>query len=162
MNLFRDYLFATFSDCENAFQMAIRCVGRSQTHHVHFGRNLYLQRLYAKKEIKGHEYGISQLSRLSYDSFTLQRIVAQDKFGPNYIKVKAPLNNIRITPFFCDEGEVHILDPNRVKIVEAIGCDVRHGKLELIQPAPKILIITDKNPRLLLQMPQLKEINFPF
>ena len=46
------------------------------------------------------------------------------KFGPHHVVLKTPLNNIRITTFFAHESEVKIIDPSRVSLVEAVGCEV--------------------------------------
>lgn len=34
------------------------------------------------------------------------------------------LTNIRITTFFASEHEVRVLDPSRVELLAAIGCEV--------------------------------------
>jgi hypothetical protein len=35
-----------------------------------------------------------------------------------------PLSNIRLTTFFAGESEVKIIDPSRISVIEAIGCQV--------------------------------------
>jgi hypothetical protein len=41
--------------------------------------------------------------------------------------MKTPLNNIRLTTFFAGESEVRIIDPSRICLVEAVGCQVEFG-----------------------------------
>lgn len=55
--------------------------------------------------------------------FSLERMIAERKFGPNFVILKTPLDNIRITTFFAGEAEVKVIDPARVKCVSAVGCD---------------------------------------
>lgn len=47
------------------------------------------------------------------------------KFGPNYVKFRTPLTNIRITTFVSNETEVKVIDPNKLEVIEAVGCRVR-------------------------------------
>jgi hypothetical protein len=49
------------------------------------------------------------------------------KFGPNYIKFRTPLSNIRITTFVCNETEVKIIDPNKLQVIEVVGCTIREA-----------------------------------
>lgn len=58
----------------------------------------------------------------THQSFALERWVAENKFGPNYVVGRTPLNNIRLTTFFAREHEVRIIDPDRLGIVEEHGC----------------------------------------
>lgn len=60
----------------------------------------------------------------THESFALERWVAENKFGPNYVVGKTPLDNIRVTTFFAGEHEARIIDPNRLEIVEVHGCRV--------------------------------------
>ena len=46
------------------------------------------------------------------------------KFGPHHVLMKTPLSNIRLTTFFAGESEVKIIDPSRLSLVEAVGCQV--------------------------------------
>jgi hypothetical protein len=59
-----------------------------------------------------------------HQSFALERWVAQNKFGPNYVVCRMPLGNIRITTCFAGEREVRVVDPNQVEVVDANGCRV--------------------------------------
>ena len=60
----------------------------------------------------------------AHQSYSLEPWVAQNKFGPHYVVFETPLSNIRITTFFAGEGEVKVIDPTLLKIVEAAGCRV--------------------------------------
>jgi hypothetical protein len=53
----------------------------------------------------------------------LERWVAERKFGPNFAIVKTPLSNLRITTFFAGEAEAKIIDPSKLRLVEAVGCE---------------------------------------
>ena len=63
-----------------------------------------------------------QLWRTTHQSFTLAEDIAKWKFGPNYIKCRTPLDNIRLTTFFAGEHEARIIDPDRVEFLECVGC----------------------------------------
>jgi hypothetical protein len=41
------------------------------------------------------------------------------------VKLRTPLSNIRITTFVCNETEVKIIDPNKLEVIEAVGCKIR-------------------------------------
>jgi hypothetical protein len=58
----------------------------------------------------------------THQSFTLNEGIAKWKFGPNYIKCRTPLDNIRLTTFFAGEHEARIVDPDRVEFLECVGC----------------------------------------
>ena len=60
-----------------------------------------------------------------YSGYALEECCASRKFGPNYLKFRTPLTNIRIPAFECNETEVQVVDPNKVEVVEAVGCKVR-------------------------------------
>jgi hypothetical protein len=51
-------------------------------------------------------------------------VMGTQKFGPHYVVLKTPLNNLRITTFFAGESEVKIVDPSRVSAVETVGCQI--------------------------------------
>ena len=61
----------------------------------------------------------------THQSFTLSEDIAKWKFGPHYVKCRTPLSNIRLTTFFAAEHEVRIIDPDRVKFIECVGCQLR-------------------------------------
>lgn len=58
-----------------------------------------------------------------HQCFSLERWVAERKFGPNYVICTTPITNIRITTFFAGEAEVKVIDPNRVRLVKTVGCE---------------------------------------
>lgn len=57
--------------------------------------------------------------------YAIEEWCASSKFGPNYVKFRTPLTNIRITTFVAGETEVKVIDPNKLEVVEGIGCKVR-------------------------------------
>jgi hypothetical protein len=61
---------------------------------------------------------------LLYSAYALEWCAAR-KFGPNYVKLRTPLSNIRITTFVCSETEVKVVDPNKLEVIDAVGCSVR-------------------------------------
>jgi hypothetical protein len=73
------------------------------------------------RRIRAEDFGIELFIRSSY---TLEERIAARKFGPNYVKFRTPLTNIRITTFFCEEAEVKVIDPDKLEVVETVGCKV--------------------------------------
>ena len=65
------------------------------------------------------------IKALLYSGYALEEWCATRKFGPNYVKLRTPLANIRITTFVCNETEVKIIDPNKLEVIEAVGCKIR-------------------------------------
>jgi hypothetical protein len=65
------------------------------------------------------------LRALVYSGYALEERCAARKFGPNYVKLPTPLTNMRITTFVCKETEVKVIDPNKLEVIEAVGCKVR-------------------------------------
>jgi hypothetical protein len=65
------------------------------------------------------------IAPLLYSGYALEEWCGSRKFGPNYIKFRTPLSNIRITTFVCSETEIKVIDPNKLEVVEAVGCRVR-------------------------------------
>jgi hypothetical protein len=57
-------------------------------------------------------------------AFSLERWVAERKFGPHFVVAKTPITNIRLTTFFAGEAEVRLVDPSRIRVLESIGCTV--------------------------------------
>ncbi len=66
-----------------------------------------------------------EITSLLYSGYALQDWCSARKFGPNYVKFRTPLTNIRITTFVCNETEVKVIDPNKLEVIEAVGCKVR-------------------------------------
>lgn len=69
------------------------------------------------------------LQSLVYSGYALEEWCAARKFGPNYVKLRTPLSNIRITTFVCSETEVKVIDPNKLEVIEAFGCRVREASI---------------------------------
>ena len=65
------------------------------------------------------------ITRLLYSGYALEEWCAERKFGPNYVKLRTPLTNIRISTFVCNETEVKVIDPNKLDVMECVGCRVR-------------------------------------
>ncbi len=61
----------------------------------------------------------------THQSFALRSWVSENKFGPSRVVCRTPISNIRITTFFAGEQEVRVLDPARVELLAAIGCEVK-------------------------------------
>ena len=61
----------------------------------------------------------------SQQGYTLDPEIALHKFGPNYVVLRTPLDNIRITTFIANESEVKIVDPTRISSIEGHGCIVK-------------------------------------
>jgi hypothetical protein len=57
-------------------------------------------------------------------AYSLDPVMGVRKFGPHHVVVKTPLSNIRLTTFFAGESEVRIIDPSRISLVDAVGCQV--------------------------------------
>jgi hypothetical protein len=66
----------------------------------------------------------NELWHAAQQSYSLDPVMGTRKFGPHYVVLKTALSNIRITTFFAGESEVKIIDPSRVSVVEAVGCQV--------------------------------------
>lgn len=64
---------------------------------------------------------------LLYSGYTLEEWCAAGKFGPNYVKLRTPLTNIRITTFVCNETEVKVIDPNKLDVIECVGCRIQES-----------------------------------
>ena len=60
-----------------------------------------------------------------YSRYALEEWCASRKFGPNYVKFRTPLTNVRITTFVANETEIKVIDPNKLQIIEAVGCRVQ-------------------------------------
>jgi hypothetical protein len=46
-----------------------------------------------------------------YYGYALEEWCASRKFGPNYVKFRTPLTNVRITTFVANETEIKVIDP---------------------------------------------------
>ncbi len=82
-----------------------------------------------KVNLREHRYiespGFAKdLWHAAQQAYSLDPVMVVQKFGPHHVVVKTSLSNIRLTTFFAGESEVKIIDPSRVSLVEAIGCQV--------------------------------------
>ena len=50
---------------------------------------------------------------------------AARKFGSNYVKFHTPLTNVHIIALVCNQTEVTVIDPNKLEVIEAVGCSAR-------------------------------------
>jgi hypothetical protein len=66
----------------------------------------------------------NELWRAAQQSYSLDPVMGAQKFGPHYVVLKTPLNNLRITTFFAGESEVKIVDPSRVSVMETVRCRI--------------------------------------
>ena len=73
-----------------------------------------------------HDPSTRALWETTHQSFALRSWVSVIKFGPHRVVCRTPLTNIRITTFFAGEHEVRVLDPSRVELLAAVGCEVNH------------------------------------
>ena len=65
------------------------------------------------------------IASLLYSGYALEEWCGATKFGSNYVKFRTPLTNIRITTFVCNETEVKVIDPNKLEVIQSVGCRVR-------------------------------------
>jgi hypothetical protein len=98
---------------------------RAETSHIHDDSWLTDQLATARGLDIEHEPWTRALWQSAHQSFALRRWVSEDKFGPHRVVCRTPLTNIRITTFFAREHEVRVLDPSRVELLAAIGCDLK-------------------------------------
>ncbi len=75
---------------------------------------------------------IAILSAAVTHPYSLHEYISAKKFGPSYVTIRTPLNNLRLTSYFTLEQEVHILNPNRVEILKAHGCKVQDQVLRIL------------------------------
>jgi hypothetical protein len=57
-------------------------------------------------------------------AFSLERWVAERKFGPHFVVARTPIANIRLTTFFAGEAEVRLVDPSQICLLESVGCTI--------------------------------------
>ena len=66
----------------------------------------------------------SHLGHAAEQSYFLDPVIGERKFGPHHVVVKNFLSNIRITTFFAGESEVKIVDASQISEVQGFGCEV--------------------------------------
>jgi hypothetical protein len=100
---------------------------RVETSHLHDGTWL-TDRLAAQRGIDiENDQRARALWSATHQSFALRSWVSTNKFGPHRVVCRTPVSNIRITTFFAGEHEVRVIDPARVELLDAIGCNVKSG-----------------------------------
>src|SRR5262249_3620705 len=57
-------------------------------------------------------------------AFSLERRIAELKFGPHFVVAQTPIANIRMTTFFAGEAEVRLVDPSQIHFLKTSGCTV--------------------------------------
>jgi hypothetical protein len=126
-NIWRKYLgvqAAMLSDSVLSFNTIHDRVNRSETgglrHATWLGDEVASA---AGLEIRSTGFA-NELWCAAQQSYTLDPVMGTRKFGPRYVVLETPLNNLRITTFFAGESEVKIVDPSRVSVVETVGCQM--------------------------------------
>ncbi len=76
-------------------------------------------------ELEGLNHENVAVRSALYSGYALEEWCASRKFGPNYVKFRTPLTNVRITTFVANETEIKVIDPNKLQIIEAVGCKVQ-------------------------------------
>jgi hypothetical protein len=119
------------SDSVRSFNSIHDRAKRTETGHIRDGTWI-TDELAGKHGLEIERDGFAKgLWKTAHQSFSLAPWVAEDKFGPNFVVLRTPVDNIRLTTFFAGEHEVRIVDPDRVAIVEAKGCSVEPGRFVL-------------------------------
>jgi hypothetical protein len=73
----------------------------------------------------GLQPGDEAIQSMLYSGYAMEEWCGMRKFGPNYVKFRTSAANIRVTSFVCNETEVKVIDPNKLEVVDAVGCKVR-------------------------------------
>lgn len=110
------------SDSVLSFIAVHDSVIRCETGHLH-GRTSIAEKIAGECGLDLKEGGIGNtLWENALQGFSMEKWVAEKKFGPNYAVFRTPLDNIRLTAFFADESEVRVVDPGRLELLETYGC----------------------------------------
>jgi hypothetical protein len=59
-----------------------------------------------------------ELKRLSLTPYTTDRVRAERNFGPHFVTIKVPIDNIRITSLYVGENEINVIDPDRIEYID--------------------------------------------
>jgi hypothetical protein len=110
----------TLADSVMSFNTVHSNVSRSETDHFN-DRTFVLRELCVGMDLEPEPAVLSIL----HSGYALEEWCAARKFGPNYVKFRTPLTNVRTTTFVCNETEVKVIDPNKMEVIEAVGCQVR-------------------------------------
>jgi hypothetical protein len=54
-----------------------------------------------------------------------RRMVRQHQVRIQVRQIPNALTNIRITTIVCNETEVKVIDPNRIDVIDSVGCKIR-------------------------------------
>ena len=112
------------SDSVISFRAIHDSVVRCETGHLHT-RVHTSEKIAEECGLDLREGGVgSVIWEYAQQSFSLERWVAERKFGPNYAAFRTPLDNIRITTFFADESEVRVVDPAKLEPLETFDCQI--------------------------------------
>jgi hypothetical protein len=114
----------TLADSVTSFNTVHCNVSRSETWYLN-DRSYLLDTLCAAEGLKPER----RLNSAIYSGYAMEEWAGVRKFGANYIKFRTPLTNLRITTFVCNETEVKVIDPNKLEVVETVGCRVREVSL---------------------------------
>ncbi len=112
---------STLTDSVTSFNTVHCNVCRSETEALN-DRSRILGKLARKFGIDPDDESIDSVLHSGY---ALEDWCGKNKFGPNYVKFRTPLTNVRITTFVCNETEVKVIDPNKLEVIEAVGCRVQ-------------------------------------
>lgn len=112
------------SDATRSFNSIHDRAVRSETEHIR-DRSRMTDVIARERGLGIDAPGFAQaLWQSAHESFTLERWVAERKFGPHYVVCKTPLGNVRLTTFFAGEHEVRVIDPGQLTLLEEHGCRV--------------------------------------
>jgi putative transposase len=64
--------------------------------------------------------------------YTLDKIIAEKKFGPSYVVFKTPITNIRICTYFSGESEVKILSLDKLIPVQSYQCEFNSENITIV------------------------------
>jgi len=110
----------TLADSVTSFNVAHCNVSRTETGHLN-DKTFLLEELCQAAGLSS----TPGLDSLLYSGYALEEWCGVRKFGPNYVKLRTPLTNVRITTFVCGETEVKVIDHNKIEVIESVGCAVR-------------------------------------
>ena len=111
----------TLSDSVLSFNIAHCNIARTETSFLNDRSGILNEWI----EKYGLDPQMEAIHSMFYSGYSLNEWCAKGKFGPNYVKFKCPATNIRITTFICNEAEVKVIDPNKLEIIEAVGCRIK-------------------------------------
>lgn len=85
---------------------------------------------------KSHEIERSptlrKLQQITAQCYTLDKIIAEKKFGPAYVVFKTPITNIRICTYFAGESEVKILSLDNLIPVQSYKCEFNSENITIV------------------------------